>query len=58
MISYMLFALCGFFLSAAIFGTLGTWVAKQCGRADNEGLFLGMLLGPLGVLIVAMLPRK
>lgn len=54
----MLFALCGFFLSAAIFGTLGTWVAKQCGRADNEGLFLGMLLGPLGVLIVAMLPRK
>lgn len=42
----------------AVFGWLGQWVATQCGRGAIEGLLLGMLLGPFGVLIEALLPKN
>ena len=45
-------------VSAIVFGLLGTWVAKQCGRRTDEGFLLGMVFGPLGVLLVALLPRR
>lgn len=43
---------------AVIFGFFGAWVANQRGRSDEEGLFLGIVFGPLGVIVEALLPRK
>jgi hypothetical protein len=40
-----------------LFGGLGLYVALQCGRAALEGVLLGALLGPVGVFLVAVLPR-
>lgn len=40
----------------ALFAGLGYYVAQQKGRPEIEGLLLGFLFGPLGCLIVAMLP--
>jgi hypothetical protein len=42
----------------AAFGGLGYYVAAQKGRPEAEGLLLGFLFGPLGVLLVALLPSK
>jgi hypothetical protein len=39
-----------------VFAALGHYVALQKGRPAAEGLILGFLFGPLGCLIVAMLP--
>jgi hypothetical protein len=39
------------------FGGLGVYVASQCGRSQLEGVVLGFLMGPLGVLAIASLPR-
>jgi hypothetical protein len=39
------------------FGGLGVYVASQCGRSRLEGMALGFLLGPLGVLAIASLPH-
>jgi hypothetical protein len=41
---------------AVVFAILGRWVATQKGRQEGEGFALGCLFGPLGVLIVALLP--
>jgi hypothetical protein len=41
-----------------IFGWVGSYVARQCGRKAVEGLVFGFALGPLGVIIVALLPHK
>ncbi len=41
---------------AIVWGGVGVYVAQQKGRSDNEGLWFGALLGPIGVLLVAMLP--
>lgn len=35
---------------------LGGWVAAQKGRPIGEGVLLGLLFGPIGVLIAALLP--
>ena len=35
---------------------LGGWVAIQRNRAPTEGLILGLLYGPLGVIVEALLP--
>jgi hypothetical protein len=40
----------------AAFGALGYYIAVQKGRPEAEGLLLGFLFGPLGVLLVALLP--
>jgi|GEM_PF-5937317 len=37
-------------------GASGSWVAAQKGRSPGEGFTLGCLLGPIGVLVEAMLP--
>jgi hypothetical protein len=44
-------------VTAVVFACLGAYVASQCGRWVVEGVSLGFLFGPLGVLVVAVLPR-
>jgi uncharacterized membrane protein len=39
-----------------IFGGLGAWIADHKDRRRGEGLILGVLFGPLGVLVEALLP--
>jgi hypothetical protein len=43
---------------AVAFGGLGGWVATQKQRSALEGLVLGLLFGPLGVLVEALLPQR
>ncbi len=42
---------------AVALGGLGAWVAAQKGRAPGEGLLLGVLFGPLGVIVEGQLPE-
>jgi hypothetical protein len=42
----------------AAFGALGYYIASQKGRPEAEGLLLGFLFGPFGVLILSLLPSK
>jgi hypothetical protein len=37
-------------------GLLGWYVSAQKGRPAAEGVLLGLLFGPLGVLVAALLP--
>lgn len=50
----------GWVVAAAVvgtaFGVFGGWVASQKGRDVGEGVALGFVLGPFGVLIEALLP--
>jgi hypothetical protein len=39
-----------------VMGALGAFVALQKGRSPIEGLLMGFLFGPFGVLITALLP--
>lgn len=39
------------------FGWVGYYVARECGRNLIEGFLFGFLLGPIGAVIVALLPR-
>lgn len=50
--------LSGVLVIAAVFGTLGRWVAMQHGRSGLEGAVLGILFGPLGIIVEALLPSK
>jgi hypothetical protein len=47
-----------FFLlaGAVLFAALGYYIAAQKGRPETEGLVLGLVFGPLGCLIEAILP--
>lgn len=45
-------------VTCSIFGFVGIWIATQKNRDSGEGFFLGFLLGPIGLLIEAMLPTK
>ncbi len=38
------------------FGWFGSWVAGQKKRRKREGFILGLLFGPLGVLVEVLLP--
>lgn len=38
------------------FGALGGYVSVQVDRDAAEGLILGVLFGPLGVIVAALLP--
>jgi hypothetical protein len=42
---------------AAVFSGFGGWVATQKRRGVGEGMVLGLLFGPLGVLVEALLPQ-
>ena len=44
-------------VSAGIFGWLGSWVARQCGREPIEGAILGVFFGPFGVIVEGLLPK-
>lgn len=39
-----------------VFGILGCWIASQKRRDQTEGFILGLLFGPIGVIIEAVLP--
>lgn len=43
-------------VGCCLFGCFGAWVACQKNRGFDEGLALGLLFGPFGVLIEALLP--
>jgi uncharacterized membrane protein YeaQ/YmgE (transglycosylase-associated protein family) len=43
-------------LEIVIFGSLAGWIGQQKGRRPEEGMLLGALFGPLGVIVVALLP--
>lgn len=48
----------GVFIVAVLFSGLGAWVASVKHRSNGEGAVLGGLLGPLGVIIEALLPTQ
>lgn len=39
-----------------VWGGFSVYVAGQKGRSVNEGMVFGALLGPIGLLVLAMLP--
>ncbi len=41
-----------------VMGGLGAFVAMKKGRSPTEGLIMGFLFGPFGVLITALLPTN
>jgi hypothetical protein len=43
-------------IAVILIGVLGSYVAGAKGRSGSEGFFLGLLLGPIGLIIVALLP--
>jgi hypothetical protein len=43
---------------AIITGFFGRYVAKQKGRSTTEGFLLGFLFSLIGVIVVAVLPKK
>jgi hypothetical protein len=43
---------------ACAFGGSGAWIATQKSRDAVEGFLLGLLLGPIGVLIAVLLPSN
>ena len=44
-------------LAAVLFGGLGAWIGVQKQRGAAEGFALGLLFGPLGVLVELFLPQ-
>ena len=46
-----------FIIGAIAFGSFGAWVARQKRRSVVEGLILGLLFGPLGVVVEGLLPQ-
>lgn len=47
-----------FLIAGVVCGGIGSWVAYQCGRNRIEGFVLGFVLGPIGILLEAMLPKR
>ena len=45
-------------VAGAVFGLVGMWVAGLKGRGGGEGFLLGFLLGPIGVLVEAVLQNR
>ena len=56
--AYALSLLVGVLVAVLVFGGLGVWVASVKHRSSSEGALLGGLLGPLGVIIEALLPSQ
>lgn len=44
--------------TCGIFGLIGVYIAMQKGRSEGEGFCLGCFLGPLGLILAALLPTK
>ena len=47
-----------FVIKAIVFSLLSRYIAKQKNRSGAEGFWLGLLFSALGVIIVALLPKK
>lgn len=45
-------------IGLAVSAWIGGYVSVQRGRFPGEGIALGLLLGPLGVVAAALLPMK
>lgn len=43
------------FISGIIFGLIGSFIAKNKGVTQSSGFFFGFFLGPIGLIIVALL---
>jgi hypothetical protein len=41
---------------ACLWGGIGAYISAQKGRNEGEGMFLGAVLGPLGLFIAVMMP--
>ena len=41
-----------------VFGLIGSYIAKSKGRNGDEGGCLGIMLGPIGLLIAVLMPTK
>jgi hypothetical protein len=41
-----------------VWPALGRWVALEKNRSFREGVILGLLFGPFGVIVEALLPTK
>lgn len=52
----MTILLIAFATNIIVFGGFGFWVAGQRNRDQSEGLILGSVFGPFGVLIEVLLP--
>ena len=39
-----------------LWGGFGVYMAQQKGRSEGAGVVFGVLLGPLGLLLLALLP--
>lgn len=46
----------GWCIVGAICGFVGAYVSNEKGRPTSEGVVFGLLLGPIGILIAAVLP--
>lgn len=45
------------FAYAIFCGFTGVYIATQKGRSQGEGMFFGLLFGPLGLVVAASLPN-
>lgn len=45
-------------LSVVLFALAGQYIAESKGRSPNEGAAMGLLLGPLGLLIAVLMPTR
>jgi hypothetical protein len=45
-------------VGAGVFAVLGAYISNEKNREPGEGVILGLLFGPLGCLIAAILPSK
>lgn len=43
-------------MAGLVFGMMGSYVADTKGRPSGEGFIFGFMLGPIGILIVVLLP--
>jgi hypothetical protein len=53
----IVFTFLGVIVYLVIFGSFGAWVAGQKYRESVEGFLLGVLFGPLGVIVEGLLPE-
>ena len=50
---FVIIAIC---VASGVFAAFGVWVAAQKDRSLVEGAILGLLFGPVGVIVEACLP--
>ena len=58
MVEWILYGVVAVLAYLGLCGYAGVYVAQQKGRDEKEGATLGVLFGPLGILIEACLPTQ